>query len=68
MHLVPVGTDCISVYVKLDYLAPLYVKQGTGLKKVWICISSKFTGARTCFEKVEVALHRSNACALHSSS
>ena len=25
-------------FVGLDYLGPLYVKQGTGLKKVWICL------------------------------
>ena len=25
-------------FIGLDYLGPLYVKQGTGLKKVWICL------------------------------
>ena len=32
-----------------------------------VCGSSKFTGTRTCFEKVRVALQRSNTSALHCS-
>jgi len=33
-----------------------------------VCGSNKFTGSKACFEKVGVALQRSNAHALHSSN
>ena len=33
-----------------------------------VCGPKKFTGTRTCFEKVGVALQSSNAHALHSSN
>jgi len=33
-----------------------------------VCSSTKFLGTRMCFEKVGVALYRSNTCALHNSN